>query len=141
MKLKHLAVLLALSTMAADCPFGDKSATDNGNPGDVAGTYTLQKVNGSNLPANWNDEGVGTVQITAGSVVINANGTFSYSETRSNGSDAISGTWTQAGGTYTFVPSDAEGTDDHGTGTFAGTQFTLTTPDNPTTTRIYQKTS
>lgn len=139
MKLKHIAVLLALSTMAADCPFGDKSATDNGNPTDVAGSYTLQKVNGSNLPANWNDNGT-MVQITAGSVTINANGTFSFSESRSNGPDAISGTWTQAGGTYTFVPSDASGPDEYGTGTFSGSQFTLSV-ESGTLIRIYQKTS
>jgi hypothetical protein len=138
MKLKHLAVLLALSTMAADCPFGDKAT----GTADVAGTYSLQKLNGNNLPAPWTDNGV-TRTVTSGTVVINANGTFTYSETNNSFTDNTSGTWTKDGDVYTFNPTEEPGQDNstNGTGTFVGTTFTLTINDGTTSIRIYQKTS
>jgi hypothetical protein len=141
MKLKHLAVLLALSTIAADCPFGDNSTTGTT---DVSGTYTLQSLDGDPLPAIWNDNGTNRT-VTSGTVVINANGTFTYTETNNSFSDNTVGTWTKAGDVYTFNPTEGVGEEpsSNGTGTFAGTTFTLSIPHDGggTSIRVYMKTS
>jgi hypothetical protein len=135
MKLKHLAVLLALSTMAADCPFGDSTSPNSGDP--IVGAYALQKLNGNNLPTQFND-GVSMVTVSAGSFTVNANGTFTFAETRTGGNDAASGTWTKTGDTYTFDPTEVGGeeTQTNGTATLSGTTLTLTVADPGSSTQV-----
>jgi hypothetical protein len=140
MKLKHLAVLLALSTVAADCPFGDKDSTSpSSDP--IVGTWNLQTVNGASLPAPYYDGDANTT-VSAGQAVVNGNSTFSWSETRANGNDAVAGTWSRSGDTYTFNPAEQPGeeTQTNGSGTLSGSTFTLTVPEGTgSTVRVYQK--
>ena len=107
-----------------------------------AGTYTLLSINNDALPAPFDDDG-STVTVTAGSMVLNANGTFSYSQTSSNGTDAISGKFTKNGDTYTFDPDEVagEGPQDNGSGVISGTTLTLTTGSSASgiDVRVYQK--
>jgi hypothetical protein len=127
MKLKHFAVLLALSTIAADCPFADSTSPDTNGGDPIVGTYTLQKLNGNNLPTNFHD-GVEVVTVSAGTFTVNTNGTFSFSEVRTGGNDAASGTWVKSGATYTFDPTEVGGepTQSNGVVTLSGTTLTLT---------------
>ena len=137
--MKRLASLLLLATvMAADCPGSD----DPTGPTSIAGTWTLHTVGGSSLPAQYQDGDL-TYNVTAGHVVINANGTFSYSETTTqDGVDAVSGTWVaaSAANTDTFTPNDipGEGEQGYGTGVFAGNVMTLTI-SNGGPVRTYQR--
>jgi len=136
MKLKHLAVLLALSTIAADCPFGDSSNSTGTDASAVVGSWTLQSVNGDPLPASFDDNG-NTVQITAGSATINANNTFTYSETWDGSQDVTNGTWAKDGNTYVFTPNAVVGeVQVPGYVTVSGNTMTLTVNDGGTIVRI-----
>ena len=140
LKLKHLVVLLALATIAADCPFGDSSTDPQTDV--VVGVWTLQSVNGDPLPANFAD-GEFTAVISAGSATVNANGTFSYSETWDSQVDVTAGTWTKDGSTYVFDPAEQGGeeTQINGYATVSGSTMTLTVsePGLSPTVRILTK--
>lgn len=118
---KLLALSLLIATVSCD-----EAATVAGGA-TIAGTYTLQSVNGDPLPSNFTDNGT-TIQITAGTFTVTANGTFSYSETWSSGTDVTTGTWTLNGDTYTFVPTPTQQDPNptNGYGTLSGTTLTLT---------------
>jgi len=141
MTLRHLALLLAVSTIAADCP-GDSTSPNDSASDPVVGAYTLQKLNGNNLPTSFND-GTKNVTVSSGSFTVNGNGTFAYSEVRSDGNDAVNGTWTKSGTTYTFNPTElpGEATQTDGIGTLSGTTLTLTVsePGTASQTRTYAK--
>jgi hypothetical protein len=113
-------VLLALGTVALlGCP-GD--STTSPSTSTYVGTYTLISVGGTALPAPSGTSGETT---TAGSVVINANGTFTYSETRTpSGSQTSSGTYTVSGLNITYIPTSQS--DQGATGVFSNSYATLT---------------
>jgi len=113
--------LVALVSLFVLTTAGVCDSTDTTSPEGVAGTYTLVSVNGQNLPATTQD---GT--ITAGSLTINANNTFSFSETRTGqAAQVASGTWSVSGSTYTFHPTSA-GDNEDATGTINGNTATIT---------------
>ena len=100
-------------------------------PEDIAGTYTLQSVNGHTLP--WVMQ-VGTTQsmeLTEGSITINQNMTCSRSLklTETDGGTVTTVTNTD-GGTYTLVNGaitftwDSDGSTD--SGSIGGSQLTIT---------------
>jgi hypothetical protein len=86
-----------------------------------AGTYTLLSVNGVNVPAVTADNAVLKTEILSGTLVINADGTFS--ETRA-------GRITPAGGAPQNVPSTQAGTWADTNGALV---FTTGSVTNPTT--------
>jgi hypothetical protein len=136
--MKKLASLALLVLVASCNLFGG----DDGGDTAIVGTWTLQSVNGDPLPANFQD-GEFTAQITAGTAVVSADGTFSYSETWDGESDITSGTWTKSGDTYTFQPNElvGENTQVPGYATVSGNTMTLTITEvgmSPTT-RILTK--
>ncbi len=55
---------------------------DSVSPADVAGTYTLQSVNGEGLPAVLAESTDFLIEVTAGSVTLNADLTCSHSVTQ-----------------------------------------------------------
>ncbi len=62
--------------------FGLVACGDNGiGPEDVAGTYTLQTINGDPLPWVSFQTGADKIEVTAGSVTLNADMTCSVSTT------------------------------------------------------------
>ena len=95
-------------------------------PEDIAGTYTLQSVNGQSLP--WVLEA--GIEVTAGSVTINENMTCSRSltATLTDGGTVVTVTNTDEG-TYTFVNGaimfawDSDGSTD--SGSIVGSRLTL----------------
>ena len=126
--MKRLLYLAALPMLlAATCP-GEDDPT-NPNLIDIAGSWTLQSLNNDPLPAPWNDNGI-TRTVTAGSVSINANGTFSYTETVTGQPlDQTTGTWTATAtaNTYSFIPNAQSGeATNNGTGVFTQNTMTLT---------------
>ena len=96
-------------------------------PEDIAGTYTLQSVNGQSLP--WGLEA--GVEVTAGSITITQNMTCSRSltATLTDGGTVVSVTNADEG-TYTFVNGaimfswDSGGSTD--SGSIGGSQLTIT---------------
>jgi len=96
-------------------------------PEDIAGTYTLQSINGQSLP--WGPET--GVEITAGSITINQSMTCSRSitGTATNGGTVVTVTDTEVC-TYTFVNGvitftwDSDGSTD--SGSIVGSQLTVT---------------
>ena len=98
-------------------------------PEDIAGTYTLQSINGQSLP--WGPEA--GVEITAGSITINKSMTCSRSltGTATDGGTVVTVTDTEVC-TCTFVNGvitftwDSDGSTD--SGSIVGSQLTLT-PD------------
>jgi hypothetical protein len=102
-------------------------------PEDIAGTYTLQSIDGHTLP--WVILQVGntySIKVTAGSITINQNMTCSRSitATLTDGGTVTTVTDTDVG-TYTFVNGAimltwaSDGSTD--SGSIVGSQFTLTT--------------
>ena len=113
--------LLTIGTTA--CGGGDKST----GPGSLAGTYDLQSINGMTLPVTVYQEGSYKVEVTDGSVTMNADNTFLGSttirESDAGGSSSSSvvcpGTYTRNGSAITFAESPSS--DDDCGGTYAGT--------------------
>jgi hypothetical protein len=115
------ALSLFLLTSAGTCD------DDPASPDSVVGTYALASIDGDALPASI---GAGTQDartVTAGSMTLNANNTFSFSETSSAGTDAVSGTWTLSGSTITFDPSEPG--DTNATAVVSGNTLSLTTEE------------
>ena len=137
--MKRFALLVAMAGVVA-CGTKEKSITDT--TVSVAGTYTLQSVNNDPVPSNYNDAG-NIVVISAGTLTMNANGTFTYSETWSTGADVTTGTYSKTGDSYTLVPNakPGEGPQSNGVATITsdGT-MTLTVQETAqTTVRVLQK--
>jgi hypothetical protein len=129
--MRRLALVLAAVVplaLAGSC--GGDSAT---GPGDtnIAGSYTLQSVNGNSLP--WRPIVVGNdfFEITSGGASINADGTYSLtfnwresiSGQVSTGSESSVGTYTRNGNAITFTDASDGST---ATGTISGRQISVT---------------
>ncbi len=102
------------------------------SPANVSGTYNLETINGSPLPFSMTDVSGITTTTTAGSVSLNANGTYSKSSTFSSttGSDTTTTTATvTVSGTFELVaPSSIQLTSRFGAtifGTLDGDGLTL----------------
>ena len=100
------------------------------SPEDVSGTYNLETVNGSPLPFTLTDDSTGTFTITAGSIILNANGTASISTTGTATIDGTTTTFTFGGsGTFELVaPSTIRFTfpdEETGSGTLDGDRITI----------------
>ena len=107
------------------------------SPGGVSGTYNLESINGNPLPAESELPGVFTADrtvIAAGSVTLNADGTYSVSLTWEITEQGITTTdpFTDSG-TFTLVePSTirfAEAGGSETTGTLDGDRLTITAGD------------
>lgn len=138
--MKRLIMLFTLAVAAA-CGNKDKDVT--GIDASVVGTYTLQSVNNDPIPSNFDDNG-SIVVISAGTATLNADGTFTYSETWDGVADVTSGTYSKTGDTYTFVPTPTAGdpTPTNGIATISagGTMtLTVTEPGQSPTVRVLQK--
>lgn len=107
--------VLAL-TLLAGCG-GDKP----GGPKTLPGTYPLVSFDGRNLPAVVFQSGTFKAEVTAGTITMNANGTFSDSYsfretddgTVTNTTIPCSGTWAQSGNTIALEET-ASGSGDCG---------------------------
>ena len=105
---KLLAVLIGIAIMAA-C--GDSTGPSETN---ISGTYELQTINGQNLPFTLLIVGTYQLEIAAGSVTINANGTYEESTTvreidgssTTTTTETSSGTWTRTNNAVTFVDGE-----------------------------------
>jgi hypothetical protein len=145
MKRFVLLLTLAATTLAADCPGGDDGTgpDDNGNTS-LVGTWTLQSLNGDQFPANGNDNGNVRV-VTAGQIVVNANMSFTYTETvEGDDSDVSTGTCslTTAPATYTCDPTENAGepAQTNATAVVNGSSMTLSISESGTaTTRVYSR--
>lgn len=113
--------------MLAACG-GDSTGPDETN---VVGSYTLQTVNGNNLPWRLLVVGNDWFEITGGSGSINADGTysltFSWRESESGqvstGSESSVGTYTRNGNAITFRDASDGLT---AIGTISGRQISVT---------------
>ncbi|HEY2849227.1 MAG TPA: hypothetical protein VGI97_05075 [Gemmatimonadaceae bacterium] len=86
------------------------------------GTYTLISAGGHGLPAASGDS---AQTITAGTLTINSDNSFSYNETRNpGGAQVSSGAYTLSGVNITFLPSSVD--DTGATGVFSNNGATLT---------------
>ena len=139
--MKRLLLAAAIPfLLGSSCPGSDDPAGPNGDAV-VVGNWTLQTLNGDPLPAPWSDNGE-TFTVTAGSLVVNANGTFTFTETMTGEPlDQTSGAWNSASGTNTFtlVPSAQTGEEQHnGTAVVSGNTLTLTI-EGGSDVRVYQR--
>ncbi len=105
----------------------------------VSGTYNLKTVNGKSLPAVIVEvTGAYKLEITAGSVTLNEDNTFSASitfretegTTVTTQTETDSGTYSVSGSTITFT---SPGTGSAFTGTLSGGTLTVTTREDDTT--------
>jgi hypothetical protein len=71
--LRKLATAFTLATAGLACGGGDSTGPSTS----IAGTYTLRTVNGGNLPYTLIQVGADKLEITAGSIALNADNTFS----------------------------------------------------------------
>jgi hypothetical protein len=102
----------ALLAFTAACGGGDGVS----EPVSVAGTYTLQSVNGGPLPFVIFDESGYKLEITAASYVLTGAGTFTNSATfrETEGgavltsTETFTGQYTFSGSTVTFTDSEGE---------------------------------
>jgi hypothetical protein len=107
---KSLATIVALVAVAA-C--SDSTAPGGGQQA-AGGSYTLQTVNGADIPYTYTS-GANTITIQSDTYMLNANGTYSetITESISNGStsspgaDTESGTWAQNGTAVAFTPTQS----------------------------------
>lgn len=106
MKKLALLVLLVVWGCGGDSPISPEES--------VAGTYTLQTINGEGLPVLWYSETGYTEEVLSASERLNSDGTFSESFTwrvTTNGVGATvtetdAGTFTASGGTVHFTYAD-----------------------------------
>jgi len=116
---------LALLTLAAGACGGDDDST--GPNGSIAGTYTLRTVNGSPPPITLLEFQDYKVEVTAASVVMNANNTFSATSTFretdagevTTSNSVCTGTYAVSGSTVTFT--EPESTNEDCGGSYTGT--------------------
>ncbi len=104
---------------------------DSTGPGSVSGTYTLQTIDGTSLPFVLFQIGNDKIEITAGSVRLNSDNTYSISislrltraGTVTTETDTGAGTYTASGSTIQFSDSgDGEGPF---TGSISGNTLTI----------------
>lgn len=123
----------AVTAAGAACGGSDSSTGHHASASDtIAGNFTLSKVNTSALPATIaSDPGNYSLEITAGSAVLQGNGTsfiiaMTSKETvaghASTYVDSTRGTWTQLTGTITLTMTSSAGTS---TGAWDGTNLTI----------------
>jgi hypothetical protein len=102
---------------------------DNSNsPKTIEGTYTLSSIAGDNLPALIYSETNYTLEITAGAVNLNADGTFSDTYTiRENDAGTVNtttipctGSWNQTGDHVSLIETVTADCGDTGSGTWDG---------------------
>ena len=128
--MRKIALLLAVVALAA-C---NDSTSPNGN---VAGTYSLRTINGSNLPYTFSDNSV----LTSDQLTLNSNGTYVDIATFSNaGSQQEQGLWSINNNLITFEDQTDGITY---TGSVSGSVLTETFPSNGSfsgsVTEVYQK--
>ncbi len=120
-----------LASMVLTCVLLTACGGDAFSPEGVSGVYNLETINGSQLPFSQTDDLTGTTfTFTAGSISLNANGTWGISTT---GSATIEGTTTTptttGSGTFELVaPSTIRFTDSDGetiSGTLVGDRITI----------------
>lgn len=125
-----------ISTTA--CGKDDKSPTDNGGDNSIVGNYALTSVDGESLPVTVYDgfadvdgqQVAITIDLTAGTMNVKSNGTFTGSLTLNFSVDGgqaqseslpVSGNYSVSGSTITFTPDDDEV--DAFSAQIAGSQF------------------
>lgn len=127
--MKRLLSALALSTLVVLGACGGDSSTAP-TSSSMAGNWSLQTVNGANLPFTVYQSGTDQVDITSDVITFSASGSFTEAtETRttSNGqtttqSDASAGTYVLSGTAITLTWSDGS----TGTASVSGTTMTAT---------------
>lgn len=98
--MRTISLALALAVLSA-CGGSDKTT----GPKTVPGSYSLNNVNGSGLPAVYYQEPGYKLEVTAGAINLSANGSFTdtYSFRETDGATVTSvtvpcqGTWAQSG--------------------------------------------
>ena len=125
------ALAIALALTAGACT-DDKSPTEVST--EVTGTYRLQTVNGQPLPFVLFNSGGFSTSITAQSLTLNNNGSFSQTTTfrdvtpEGTTTEQLSstGTYSRSGSTITFnLPATQEDPADSFSGTISGNTITL----------------
>jgi N-acetyl-beta-hexosaminidase len=127
--------MVVAAAAGAACGGSDSPTGPAPSPSDtIAGSFTLNKVNTSGLPATIaSDPGNYSLQITAGSAVLQGNGTqfiiaITSKETvaghASTYIDSTSGTWTQLTAAITFTRT-AGGATTTSTAMWDGTNLTI----------------
>ena len=111
--MRVFAKFCAMALLVSSAACGGDGASE---PTSVAGTYTLQSVNGAPLPFVIIDESGYKLEITAASYVLAGAGTFTNSatfrETESGtvttSTETIAGRYTLSASTVTFTDADGE---------------------------------
>ena len=106
--------LFAMVALAALVACGGDSVT-NPSADQVTGTYTLQSIDGDQLPVTYQSGG-NSLTITSDVLTVADNGTwtetYSYRQTingqTSNGTGADGGTWTRAGSNVEFYSNQLD---------------------------------
>lgn len=123
--LRSLPAFLAIASIAAFSACSDNTLTGTQS---VGGSYSLQTVNGTNVPYSYVSGGT-TITIQNDVYTLSSDGSYSESinETLSNGnssspaSDAEAGTWYQSGNAIVFSPNySTQGNSTQYTGSIAG---------------------
>jgi len=122
--MRRLASVVLTGVLLTACG-GDAFSPEN-----VSGTYNLETISGNSLPVTQTDDSTGTVTFTAGSIILNANGTASISTTGTATIDGTTTTFTFGGsGTFELVaPSAIRFTfpdEETGSGTLDGDRITI----------------
>jgi hypothetical protein len=122
--MKRLLSLLLLLPVLAACE------EDPAGPGNAhVGVYTLESINGDEVPASFEEDG-GVFTIIGATLTLNANGSFAMNaemeftidDETTEESNSIVGTYTRSGNTLTFTHSgEDEGFD---TATLSGDVLT-----------------
>jgi len=132
MHMRRLVTLALAAFSLAACGGSDKPA---GPSASIAGTYTLQTVNGRSLPSTIFQVGNDKLEVTGGSVTMNENETFSgvtaLRETVEGVVDDYSasctGTYTRTGSTVAFAEAESDDCGGNYSGTWtSGNTLTVT---------------
>ena len=123
--MQRLALVVLTGVLLTACG-GDAFSPEN-----VSGTYNLETISGNSLPVTQTDDSTGTVTFTAGSIILNANGTMSISTTITFTNIEGTTTTNTFGGSGTFelvAPSAIRFTfpdEETGSGTLDGDRITI----------------
>ena len=123
---KALAATLTVATFALAACGGGGDAI---GPSTIAGTYTLQTVNGNALPAVLLEDAGYKLEVLSGSYTLNGDNSYSATASFRETENAVvtpsteseSGTYVVRGSSVTFTDSDGFQTG----GTISGTNLTL----------------
>jgi hypothetical protein len=115
LRLVRSTLLAGMAALALAACSGDPTGPD---PDELAGEYILLTINGQSLPVIVDQLGNDIIEITQGTVSLEAGGTFDdVTQLRITESGAVStevdvtqGTWEAVGTTVTFRPTDGSGT-------------------------------